>query len=66
MINTTIELLTQVKDELLYNEDSWGTLSEDQITRIIHARCKVLYVITMLEGIKKYLDNLNNLIRFMR
>ena len=66
MIDTIIELLTQVKDELLYNEDSWETLTEKQIDKIIHARCRVVYVITMLEGVKKYLDGLNNLIRFMR
>lgn len=66
MIDIIIELLTQVKDELLYNEDSWGVLSEDQINRILHSRCKVFYVITMLEGIKKYLDSFNNLIKFMR
>lgn len=66
MIDIIIELLTQVKDELLYNEDSWGTLSENQINRILHSRCKVFYVITMLEGIKKQLDSFNNLIKFMR
>ena len=66
MIDIIIELLTQVKDELLYNEDSWGILSEDQINRILHSRCKVFYVITMLDGIKKYLDSFNNLIKFMR
>ena len=66
MIDTIIELLTQVKDELLYNEDSWGTLTEEQIDKVSHTRCKVFYIITMLEGIKKYLDSLNNLIKFMR
>lgn len=65
MLDTIIELLTQVKDELLYNEDSWGTLTEDQVEKIIHARCKVLYVAGMLEGIKKYVDNFNSLIKFM-
>ena len=66
MIDTIIELLTQVKDELLYNEDSWGILTEKQTDKLIHTRCKVVYVISMLEGIKKYLDNFNSLIRFMR
>lgn len=65
MIDTIIELLTQVKDELLYNEDSWGTLTEKQIDKVTHTRCKVVYVISMLEGIKKYLDSFNSLVRFM-
>lgn len=66
MIDTIIELLTQVKDELLYNEDRWGTLTEDQTGKLIHTRCKVVYVIAMLEGVKKYIDSFNSLIRFMR
>lgn len=66
MINTIIELLTQVKDELLYNEDSWETLAENQIDKLIHTRCKIVYVITMLEGVKKYIDSFNSLIKFMR
>ena len=66
MLDTIIELLTQVKEELFYNEDSWGTLTEDQTDRIIHTRCKVVYVITMLEGVKKYIDGFNSLIRFVR
>ena len=66
MIDTIIELLTQTKDEILYNEDSWGTLTEKQIDKLIHTRCKVVYVITMLEGVKKYVDSFNSLIRFMR
>ena len=66
MIDTITELLIQVKDELLYNEDSWGAFTEKQVDKISHARCKVVYVITMLEGIKKYIDSFNSLIRFMR
>lgn len=66
MLDTIIELLTQVKDELLYNEDSWGTLTENQVDRIIHTRCKVLYIICMLEGVKTYINSFNNLIKFMR
>ena len=65
MLDTIIELLTQVKEELFYNEDSWGTLTENQVDRIIHTRCKVLYVVSMLEGVKKYVDSFNSLIRFM-
>lgn len=65
MIDTIIELLTQVKDELLYNEDRWGTLTVDQTNKLIHIRCKVVYVIAMLEGVKKCVDGLNNLIRYM-
>ena len=65
MLDTIIELLTQVKNELLYNEDSWGTLTEDQTNRIIYTRCKVVYVISMLEGVKKYIDSFNSLIKFM-
>ena len=65
MIDTIIELLTQVKDELLYNEDSWGTLTETQTDKLIHSRWKVVYVIAMLEGVKKYIDSFNSLIRFM-
>lgn len=66
MLDTIIEILNQAKDELFYNEDSWGTLPESQVDKIIHARCKVLYAICMLEGVKKYIDSFNNLIRFMR
>ena len=66
MLDTIIELLTQAKDELFYNEDSWGTLTEDQVDKIVHTRCKVLYVVGMLEGIKKYVDSFNSLIKFMR
>ena len=66
MLDTIIEVLTQVKDELFYNEDSWGTLTESQADRIIHTRCKVLYAICMLEGVKTYIDSFNKLIRFMR
>lgn len=65
MLDTIIELLTQVKEELFYNEDSWGTLTEDQVDRIIHIRFKVVYVVGMLEGIKKYIDSFNSLIKFM-
>ena len=66
MLDIMIEVLTQVKDELFYNEDSWGTLTESQVDRIIHTRCKVLYTICMLEGFKKYIESFNSLIRFMR
>ena len=66
MLDTIIELLTQVKDELLYNEDSWGSLGIDQINKLTHTRCKVVYLISMLEGVKKYFDSFHTLIRFMR
>ena len=50
---------------MFYDEDSWVNLTEDKVEKIIHARCKVLYVAGMLEGIKKYVDSFNSLIKFM-
>lgn len=66
MIDTIIELLTKVEDELLYNEDSWGTLTEDQVDKLIHARCKVVNVISMIVGVDRYINSFHSLIKFMR
>ncbi len=65
MLDTIIELLTQVKDELLYNEDSWGTLTEAQYTKLLLSRIKVANVISMLEGLDQQITATKKVIETM-
>lgn len=65
MLDIIIELLTQVKDELLYNEDSWGTLTEAQYTKLLLTRIKVANVISMLEGLEKQITATKRVIETM-
>lgn len=53
MIDTMKLILETVKNELLPNEDRWGTLTEAQYTQLYLSREKVAHVISMLEGLHR-------------
>ena len=65
MIDTMKLILKSVKDELLPNEDRWGTLTEAQYTRLYLSREKVAHVISMLEGLHQQITATREVITTM-
>lgn len=53
MIDTMRLILESIKNELLPNEDRWGTLTEAQYTQLYLSREKLVDVISMLEGLNQ-------------
>lgn len=52
MMDTMKLILESIKNELLPNEDRWGTLTETQSTKLYLSREKVEHVLLMLEGLQ--------------
>lgn len=65
MIDIIIELLTQVKDELLTSEDRWGTLTETQYTKLLSSRIKLANIISMMEDLDKQITATKKVIETM-
>ena len=53
MIDTMKLILETTKNELLPNEDRWGTLTEAQSTKLYLSRTKITNVISMLESLNQ-------------
>ena len=53
MIDTMKLILETAKNELLPNEDRWGTLTEAQSTKLYLTRIKIANVISMLDGLNQ-------------
>lgn len=53
MIDTMKLILETAKNELLPNEDRWGTLTEAQSTKLYLTRIKIANVISMLESLNQ-------------
>lgn len=53
MIDTMKLILETTKNELLPNEDHWGTLTEAQSTKLYLSRTKIASVMSMLEGLNQ-------------
>lgn len=53
MIDTMKLILNNIKDELLPNEDHWGTLTETQYTQLHLSRVKIMNIISMLEALNQ-------------
>ena len=53
MIDTMKLILETAKNELLPNEDRWGTLTEAQSTKLYLTRTKIANVISMLDSLNQ-------------